>query len=603
MALVGWAARAGVEQRHLNTDAPERASTDAGKTRSGSGQRAPRRLARGTVCATATAVMLYVVLAILFTRPLGAAPWRWGIWNEDTQAFVWELTFLARQMIRDPLHLLNGNIYWPYSLTVLYNDLLVVQAVRVAPIVWLGGSPYLAHNLSELLSFPLAGLGAFLLASDFVRSRLAAVFAGMVYAFSAFRLAALVHINVLSTEWLPFVVLFILRASRRQPPRGTFVGLFAAVALQGLSSGYYAILTLVVVALACAWHARRLLSGGRWRRVALAVGGASVLLALAAVPYGIVRQREQIHRSQQDAVRFSARPAGYLHPAGAGLLPHVRWLRSAVEPSASGFQGIVTLALALWGAFRVRRRRGFFLASTGLMFLLSLGPEIRLGEARIPGPYELLRLVPFADMMRCPGRFAAYVTLGIAVLAALGLDRIIRRLQWNRHLASGVAVAALLVTALELDPGRASVVVVPTPPAWVAWLASAPRGPVLELPADASRLGEQGQYMYWSLFHRQPLANGYGTYSSKHHIELGLLGKRFPEESVVRIFRGVGIRYVVVHPDRLRSQRAQQLRRRALPEGLSRLPSSDSTWIYAISPEGDRVVPDYLRAFAPIPAR
>jgi hypothetical protein len=82
--------------------------------------------------------------------------------------------------------------------------------------IQLAGGTIAAYNAVVLFSFAASGLGGYLLARYVVRGRSAwpAWIAGLVFAFSPFHFAHLLgHMQVFSMEWLPFYVLYLLKAT------------------------------------------------------------------------------------------------------------------------------------------------------------------------------------------------------------------------------------------------------------------------------------------------------------------------------------------------------------------------------------------------------
>jgi hypothetical protein len=127
----------------------------------------------------------------------------------------------------------------------------------------------------------------------------------------------------------------------------------------------------------------------------------------------------------------------------------------------------------------------------------------------------------------------------------------------------------------------------PEAPPTAAWLAAAPRGPVLELPWDQDFLSEAALHLYWSTLHWQPMVNGWGGFYPSGSLDLGELGRRFPAGHVARRLRAEGIRYVVVHLDRVRArQRAELLASDALPPGVRLAADFGAHRVYEIEPEG-----------------
>jgi hypothetical protein len=153
----------------------------------------------------------------------------------------------------------------------------------------------------------------------------------------------------------------------------------------------------------------------------------------------------------------------------------------------------------------------------------------------------------------------------------------------------------LAVAALEAWPAGLERLIrsVPPPPPGVQWLAKAPRGPVLELPWHEYH--DSAIYLCWSTLHWQPMINGYGSFEPPGNRRLGLIGDRWPTPYAARTFRDFGVRYVVLHTDRLRPPQLARLRsRQDLPEGVRLVEVVAHDWIYEIDPPRPRPQADEL---------
>jgi hypothetical protein len=219
------------------------------------------------------------------------------------------------------------------------------------------------------------------------------------------------------------------------------------------------------------------------------------------------------------------------------------------------------------------------LAAAGV--LLSLGPEVHIGPWTVPGPYELLRVLPGAGALRTPSRLGILAVLGLDLLAAIGWARLSVRLPRSRPVAA--AVAALAVAELWPAGLAGSIREVPRPPASAHWLASAPRGPVLELPWTDE--GDGALYVYWSTVHWQPMVNGWGAFAPRDNFGLGVLGVRWPTEYTAGVYRKTGIRYVVVHTDRVTPGQRRRLFEDPPPYAVRLAAEMGPDRIYVIDPE------------------
>jgi hypothetical protein len=472
--------------------------------------------------------------------------------NEDVLGNAWALAWVVHQAGADPRHLFDSNMYYPHPGSLAFAESLLPQAAEAAPALLLGGSPLLAHNIVLLLSFPLSGLGAYLLARDLTGSPSAALLAGLGFTSCAYRFHHLVHLQTLSIQWLPFALLF-LRRSLRDGGRGNFAGLAAFSLLQALSSGYYAVLMAVALAVGLAWQAH-----DAWRRrtflpalAALAVAGG--LAAAAYLPYRAVRIRQEaltgrpMSRALPALKQWSAGWSSYLDPGIYIGSPHLAFLARRFATPEPLYPGAVVLVLAAAGlaAGRPRREVAFvaLLGTTGV--LLSLGPDIQLGTVTIPGPWRLLRALPGASLLRTPGRMGIVAVLAADLLAAFGWARWVRG---GRGTVPLVALAAALIVAEAFPVGLAGQIRPIEPVPWTAdWLARAPRGPVLELPWDDETQRRGASYLYWSTRHWQPMINGWASFEPHGNLALGAVGMRWPTAPAAGELRRAGVRYVVVH--------------------------------------------------------
>lgn len=527
------------------------------------------------------AFTIYAILALAWTWPLASAPGRLALPNADVFGNTWALAWVVHQGFRDPLHLFEANLYYPHRRGLAYTESLLPQAAQAAPVLLMGGGPLLAHNLVALLTFPLCGLGAYLLARELSGSGWGAFLAGLGYAFCAYRFSHLVHVQSLSMQWFPFVFLYLRRGLREGRMRD-LAALAGFWVLQALSSGYYALALaagtglVLLMELRRAWERRTLL------RVLGALFAAAALTAVALLPYRAVQREAGLSRSRQEAVHWSARWSSFLDPGEYAWLGHLRYLHERFGHRPL-YPGTVIVPLAVLALARGRRSSNVAmpLALTLAGLALSLGPEFSLGSLRVPGPFEALRAIPPVSLLRTPDRMAVLTFLGLSLLAAHGWAGIMK----GRRREGLLALLLAIFMALETFPRGLSHQIrpVPEPPPSATWLRSAPRGPVLELPWDHATLGNGALYLYWSTAHWQPMVNGWGAFEPRGPFELGVIGHRWPSEYTARIFRQARLRYVVVHLDRVSPGQKRRVLEGAPPEGVRLV--FDSGWdrVYEIA--------------------
>ena len=501
-----------------------------------------------------------------------------GIPTGDVLGNIWALHWVSGHLTT-PERLFGANIYYPDPRSLASTESLISQSIQAAPLMAAGLGPLAAYNIVWLLTYPLSGLGAFLLARHWTDSRGGAFLAGLAYAFSSYRLESAVHIQTLSIQWLPFALLFVLR-SLASPTVRNLAGMGAFVLLQALSSGYYAALLAPVLAVTLLVQARTA-TRQALVRVVLILALTALVAAPAFVPYLRASQELGLARKRQEMIGWSALWTSYLRPSAYGVFPTYAPLRRLIHEGPAYYVG--TSVLLLSGAALALRRRpvGLLVALGATGVLLSLGPQMALGPFRVPGPYEALRTLPGYRLLRTPYRMAPIALLSFCVLAAVGWASLEERsrsfARWGWLFLALAASEGAFVRVTTLFRAM------PEPSAATRWLAGAPRGVVLELPWTTY----DGASVYGSIVHGQTMVNGWGAFAPPSSIRIGMLGVRWPGGWASRALRGAGVRYVLVHMNRIEApQRERILGATTLPEGVALAAEMGPDRVYTLSPDG-----------------
>lgn len=523
------------------------------------------------------AVAAYAALTVAVFWPLVKGLSTLGI-PGDALGNIWALHWVSTHLTT-PARLFDANIYYPQPQSLATTESLLAQSFVAAPLLSFGASPLEAYNVVWLLTYPLSGLGAYLLARHVTGSREGAFLAGLAYAFSCYRLESAVHIQTMSIQWLPFALLFLLR-SLASPTIANLTGMGVAVLLQALSSGYYAALLAPFLAVTLLLHLRTA-SPRALRRVVVALALVALVAAPAFLPYLRAQQAFGLARKRQELIGWSALWTSYLRPSGHGAFPTFAPLRRLFRAGPAYYPGTAVVVLSVAAIVLRRRPVGLFvvLAATGVV--LSLGPEIAVGPFSVPGPYDALRGLPGYRLLRTPYRMAPIALLALCVLAAVGWASLAERFRSFRFWGWGFIALAACEGGVVHASGMFHAMPVPSDAA--RWLANAARGTVLEIPWSAY----DGDYIYGSIVHGQKMVNGWGAFAPPPSIHIGMVGVRWPGGWASRALRGAGVRYVVVHMDRLEDrQRERIVLATSLPEGVALAAELGSERIYTLTPNG-----------------
>ena len=314
---------------------------------------------------TAYVTLAYAAIAVVMTWPLAAGIGRDVAWDlGDSVLNMWILAWDCEQL-RGILqghyshlrHFFDANIFHPAPLTLAYSEHLIPQAIQVFPIYAMTRNPILCYNLLFLSTFVLSGLGMFLFAREVTGSSAAAFVGGLLFAFAPYRIPQASHLQVLSSQWMPFAMYGFRRYVEGGRPRA-LIGATAAVVVQGLSCGYY-LLYFTPFAVAYVgwemWRKSRLEDRGGWFALVAAAAAAAVVIAPFVVPYVRVSRELQLSRSLSETTRLSADVYSYATASTAQRFWGERIADVLPKREGELFPGAIPLLLALVGVVTAAR--------------------------------------------------------------------------------------------------------------------------------------------------------------------------------------------------------------------------------------------------------
>jgi hypothetical protein len=521
----------------------------------------------------------YLIGAIVFTYPLIRDLRRFVTDHYDPLLDAWALAWVAHQLPLDPVHLFDSNRFYPEVGTLAFNDPMIGMGILVAPVQWAFQEAVLTLNVAMLFSLALSGYGAYRLASRLTGSETAGGVAGAVFAFNAYRLSHLSHVQLQAAGFIPLLYLCISRYLEEGRLRFA-VGVGVFLWFVSASCAYYGVFTWILLAVVIPYESLRTSALKRPRRLV----GLTLALALSALaylplamPFMRIEREFGFHRPLNRLQRASARPGDYLR-SGAHLHQAI-----GLKPKSRGrtlFPGLLAVGVGLLAIVKLNRRTGLYLIIGALAAWMSLGPAW--------GLYRVLHgVVPGLSGVRSPPRIGIYVLLAAAILASQGAAILLRRFQGKKS----YAIAAVLVVfpLVESFGGPAPYTSAPDTPAVYRWLAAVPDPvPIVELPLhEVKHQTRNAVYLYWSTSHFKPLANGYGTFVPPVYGELVREMRDFPDDRGVATLRRFGFRYVILHRNLyLRFQAAQLEGRMNAQLGLRKIYRTRYETVYEVVEAG-----------------
>ncbi|MBI5033100.1 MAG: hypothetical protein HZB51_21485 [Chloroflexi bacterium] len=409
---------------------------------------------------------IYAILAMGLTYPLvlqisdhipGSV-----IWGLDEYTFLWNFWWFKHALFDLGVNPLQSDyIFYPIGVNLVLYTFMLLNSALAIPIEFIFGYPA-AINTLLLFAFVLSGYGTFLLVRYLLRDAtidkphvrdLAAFVAGAVFAFTSSRFVyvSLGHYNFVSSQFIPFFILFFIKSLREPHSKNAILaGVFGAFAV--LIDVTYAVFLAMFGALYLPFA---------WRNKEIARGVFNRLLTMAAVAFGLASPL--LIPSLFELITASYTLPGWghaekllndlvglftpttLHPLNRNWFQELDVVRQGISQFAdvnTVFLGYATLVLAIFGALVFRKKLTVWIVSAISFVVLSMGPLLHINgqsvfdfqglQATFPLPFLLLHYIPFLKENRAPNRFGILVILSLAVLIGFGITWLYQKIKFAK---------------------------------------------------------------------------------------------------------------------------------------------------------------------------
>ena len=486
-----------------------------------------RAVYAGIGLALALGILLHAQVAQMYSVPdLG-----------DPLFSMWRVGWVTHQIVRDPAHLFDANIFYPERLTLTLSDPMILPAIMSAPFLSLGMHPSVVYNLVFLSAFWLSGLATYLLVERLTGSARAAFVAGLIYACASFRFDHYSHLELQMTWWTPLGLLALHRFLSTGRWIDAVVCGVAAVA-QLYSSMYFAVFFLLYAAVV--GGGLLLLHRPPIRALLLPAVVAIVLALAAAAPLArafLAAQPMKGERNTTEVTYYSATPADYLRANRLSALWKNRL--PGARPERALFPGAAPLALAAVGLVPP-------LGSVQLAYAAGLAISVdgTLGLNGLTYPYLYRWFAPIRGL-RVPARFIALVSLTLSIFAGFGAARVLRRYR-TKALTQAVFAGLIGIIMIDAWPALNLTPAFRQPPAFYEVVKNTPGAIVAEFPVPYDEI-DNIPYMYFSLWHWAPLVNGYSGFIPMSYAEYTKEIATFPAPDAIAALRRRGVTHVTVN--------------------------------------------------------
>jgi len=529
------------------------------------------------------AFLYYCLATVFMTYPLAFQMTKSiiGGWGDDIY-FVWLIRWYQKVFFEGDWHpFFNPWMNYPQGWNLSTTDTSLSSALPGIPFSLVLG-PVAGYNIAMLLTFVLSGFFMYLWVRSLMKSNLAGLLAGTIYAFVPDHIARLVagHLNMATLYWFPlyFWGLYnLLRAGIKFDWKSILLTGFALGAIAFISMYYLYMTLLFTVVFVLVYLIVSRFKVLREKNFWLQIGAA----ALISLPFLYFSLRPFVtlsaagglsSRSVEYAAMYSASPTDFFLPSSDHFLfgaPLSKVFDRSLWMEGSLYIGLVGMVLGIIAIVRNKKSEHRWLIWSALAvmvtsFVLALGinlhwnnqdvishipaflqPVLHRSETLIFLPSNwLFQHLPFYDKMRALMRFGLFVLIFVPVLAGIGYDQISKRLSLGRQrlLAAGL----IAVVLFEFYPGSyAAQLSQPAPRPVDLWLAGQPgKGAVAPMPFSTAT--DQAQ-LYYTLFYNKPFVGGFfNANQPEQYVNISPVLDNFPDANSVELLRRLKVEYIVV---------------------------------------------------------
>lgn len=426
-------------------------------------------------------LLLIFTLILTYPLPLHMSTHVPGsnLWAFDEYTFIWNIWWFRHSILElhtSPLY--TDYIFFPVGTKLILYTYNLFNCALALPLTFFLPLP-LVSNLVLIFTWVVSGWGAYLLALYLLRrngltehARAAAIVAGLLYAFASNRhvYAALGHYDMVSTQWLPFYILYFIRTAEEPGLKNpSLAALFATLAM--LCEMIFGTFLFIFSVFYLFLRRNEVHRQGLYLRMAILV--IIVLLTYWPVLIPILRefiQGEYELKGWGDALKLSTDFLGFFTPTALHPGLGTGWdkeLKAVTEGTSrfsdvnTVFLGYVSLAMATIALLKNPPRMVKTWVAQGLLFAsLCLGPVLQINKryvfdmdgipVTIPMPFALLHYIPVFRANRVPNRFSVILTLCLAVLVAFGIQKFLSLIAWRFSprfsRVAGAVIAVLILT-------------------------------------------------------------------------------------------------------------------------------------------------------------
>ncbi|UOQ66041.1 hypothetical protein [Hymenobacter volaticus] len=411
----------------------------------------------------------YALLFVLFTWPLAAHfttafP---TVPGHDSLLYAWNFWYFREAVVSGHNPFYTDWLLYPWGASLIMHAYMPLLGVLNLA---LNNVP-LTINIGLLVSYALSGTGAYLLCRRWVRNPILCLLAGVIFAYSPYKLIRLPeHYNLVLTATVPFYIIafldaFTFRSGKILPrvQRYRAVGWCFMLGLITLLCDYYVTFGLLYFSFAYAsWYWLRLgkLNWHRWYTWVL------VILVLS-ISHVFIKLLRIVQVPDMDGLWWGGDVVSYFMPPPTSRFLDFEWAQEMyLNPEVFTMPGslemilfigyllpVLGLLMIVW-PHRPTSARHLDHAGRPLVWVLIFFVMLTLPTLRIHGhetlnlPTSLLHYIPFFNNIRCPTRWVMMIGLFLPLVVFSTVEAL-----WQFRLtpARQLMVSAVLMVVMLFE--------------------------------------------------------------------------------------------------------------------------------------------------------
>jgi len=432
-----------------------------------------------------TLVLLYPVV-LNFNLFIGS--------SSDVYQVIWGFWWLKKVLINlcvNPFY--TYYIFYPSGVNLTFFTLTYFNSIFSIPLQILFGL-VASYNLMVFFSFVMSGYGVYLLVKYLTGNKGASFISGVIFAFSPFRsTAALGHMHVLTTQWIPFYVLYLIKTIKEKKTKNAiFTAIFFVLtSLGNFEYALYISLFTIFLFIFFFFTDRKIILNKFFIKNMILIAVISLIMLIPFI-YPMFKEwssSSYMKKTLDGSIVTSADIFAFFipserHPIFSTYFKKIYDTFSSNEMERVVFVGYTSLAFSIYSAVKIKNKDiKFWVFSAICFFVLSLGPVLhvfgrflfpspfKLGNLAktlgvhasnfgyelldnfvgIPLPYLLLYLFfPFFSVTRTPSRLSIMLMLSIAILSGYAISKISNKFKKRRIVFLIVTLSLIIFEFLPL---------------------------------------------------------------------------------------------------------------------------------------------------------